>query len=104
MSNWTIASEKQAIDSASKAIRSTDTFKKISKNISAKIEQKIPFDKDTLQYIAPAVVMGIQGKISTTKIKKINLQVDEISFRPDITYNIRNQEVSFSLKMEVAID
>jgi hypothetical protein len=95
---------QDAISTTSEALSKTIYFKTFSKEMYQFIQSSINVEKETLDTVAPILVMGVKGEINTKNIKGNKVTFDKGYFRPDLSYKIRNNELQLKFTLEVPID
>lgn len=93
--------QERAMRAIVKACMKTTTGRKLRKTAEKKTLQFVGLEKDHLVYFIPLIPM-IQGKVSTRRIKGMNLGGDSFNLRPNADYDIRTGQ--FRGTMDFSID
>lgn len=91
-------SEHEALTKAAEAFSKTETGKTVTKNLERTAENILPMEKDTAAIVGSTALTVIEGKIDTSKIKNMDIEILKGKIRPDAEYDFREKNSSVMLK------
>jgi hypothetical protein len=90
----------EALKVVPQAILKIPAIRTFKRNLEKMIVKKIPLSKPTITAIGSTVISLQKGEIDTKVIKKMDFDVFKGRMRPDLKYNIKNQEATITSEIK----
>ena len=91
--------QDEALKKTAEAISKTETVKKYLRNVEKTVVKALPINKEAAATISSTALMLANGRVDTTHIKNMDMEVMGGKLRPDVEYNLSNGEVNSKVKL-----